>query len=92
MNQIIWSGAALSDLVRLHDFLATVNPRAAIKTVRTLTAAPQSLIEQPRLGERLSEFEGREVRRLVVGKYEMRYEIIGSTVSLLRIWHAREDR
>lgn len=29
----------------------------------------------PRIGERLEEFEPREVRRILVGHYEMRYEI-----------------
>ncbi|MEY4592360.1 MAG: hypothetical protein RIR18_1255 [Pseudomonadota bacterium] len=40
----------------------------------------------------LFEFEGREVRRLLVGDYEMRYEIQGSAVYILRLWHTRENR
>jgi hypothetical protein len=40
----------------------------------------------------LEEFEPREVRRILVGKYEMRYEIQESTIYILRLWHTREDR
>lgn len=29
--------------------------------------------------------------RLLVGHYEMRYEIQGSTIYMLRLWHTRED-
>ena len=92
MIALKWTSKAHSDLVRLHDFLAPVNPRAAARVVRALAAAPARLAEHPRLGERLDEFNPREVRRIIVGDYEMRYEIQSSTVYVLRLWHTREDR
>ena len=87
-----WTSKALTDLVRLHEFLAPINPSAAARTVQSLTAAPLRLLENPRIGEKLDEFEPREVRRILVGRYEMRYEIQESTVYVLRLWHTREDR
>lgn len=90
--ELQWTGKALSDLVRLHAFLAPVNPRAATQVIRSLTAAPARLIAHPRLGEKLEEFEPREVRRIFVGSYEMRYEIKQSVIYVLRLWHTREDR
>lgn len=90
--EIKWTAKALSDLTRLHAFLASVNETAAAQVVQALVAAPARLAVHPRLGERLEEFEPREVRRIVVGSYEMRYEIARSTVFILRLWHAREDR
>ena len=90
--ELKWTGKALSDLSRLHDFLAPVNRPAAERVVRSLTAAPARLLEHPRIGEKLEEFEPREVRRILVGQYEMRYEIRESTVYVLRLWHTREDR
>ncbi|RVH20388.1 type II toxin-antitoxin system RelE/ParE family toxin, partial [Sinorhizobium meliloti] len=53
---------------------------------------PARLLEQPRIGERLEEFDPREVRRILVGHYEIRYEIRQSTIYVLRLWHTREDR
>ena len=29
---------------------------------------------------------------MLVGQYEMRYEIRGESIYLLRLWHTREDR
>jgi len=29
---------------------------------------------------------------LLIGGYELRYEIQGSTIYLLRLWHTRENR
>jgi hypothetical protein len=51
---------------------------------------PVSLLANPRIGEQLFEFEQREVRRILVGHHEMRYEIQQSTLYRLRLWHARE--
>lgn len=90
--ELKWTSKALSDLTRLYEFLAIANQPAAARTVQQLTAAPTTLLNNPRIGEWLEEFEPRDVRRILVGHYELRYEIQGSTIYLLRLWHTREDR
>ena len=90
--ELKWTSKGLSDLARLHEFLAPVNPAAAARAVQSLTAAPLGLRGNPRIGLRLEEFDPREVRRMLVGSYEMRYEIQDDTIYILRIWHTREDR
>ncbi len=40
----------------------------------------------------LDGYSSREVRSLIIGDYEVRYEIAGNELLILRIWHAREDR
>lgn len=92
MIELKWTSKALSDLARLHDFLAAVNRPAAARAVQALVAAPSILLSNPRIGEQLFQFEPREVRKIVVGGYEVRYEIQGSVIYLLRLWHTREDR
>ncbi|HEX3484423.1 MAG TPA: type II toxin-antitoxin system RelE/ParE family toxin [Micropepsaceae bacterium] len=44
------------------------------------------------MGEKLEQYEPREVRRVLVARYEMGYEIIDGATVVLRIWHTREDR
>lgn len=90
--ELKWTSKALSDLVRLYEFLALANSAAAARTVQSLSAAPTSLLASPRIGEILEEFKPREVRRILVGSYEMRYEVQKSTLYVLRLWHTREDR
>ncbi|MEA1050874.1 type II toxin-antitoxin system RelE/ParE family toxin [Lamprobacter modestohalophilus] len=87
-----WTSKGLSDLARLYAFLAPVNPAAAARVVQSLTAAPVGLQVNPRIGERLDEFDPREVRSILVGRYEMRYEIQDGVIYILRIWHTREKR
>jgi plasmid stabilization system protein ParE len=90
--RLVWTGKASSDLARLHEFLAEVNPRAAAEVVRRLVAAPRRLATTPRVGEQLAEFEPREIRRVLAGDYEIRYEISEATVYVLRLWHTLENR
>ncbi len=90
--ELKWTSKALSDLARLYEFLAPIDKSAAARTVQMLSAAPAKLLESPRIGERLEEFDPREVRRILVGHYEMRYEIQQSKIYMLRLWHTREDR
>jgi plasmid stabilization system protein ParE len=87
-----WTGSARSDLVRLYEFLQAVNVPAAARVVRQLVAGAQRITSYPRLGARLTEFEPREVRRVLVADYEIRYEVAGSDICILRILHVREDR
>lgn len=90
--QLKWTRRALSDLTRLHQFLAPVNPQAAARTIVALAAAPDQLRQYPQLGERLEEFAPRDVRRILVGHYELRYEIRTDALYVLRLWHTREHR
>jgi len=90
--KIQWTSKASSDLVRLHEHLRPVAPDAAARVVQQLARAPDRLLEFPRIGEKLEAYEPREVRRIIVGDYELRYEIADATIFILRLWHSRENR
>lgn len=90
--KIQWTRQASLDVVRLHDHLRPVAPDAAARIVQQLSRAPDRLLEHPRIGEKLTTYEGREVRRIIVGDYELRYEIVEATIFILRLWHGRENR
>jgi len=90
--ELKWTSTAQSDLSRLNQFLASVNQGVAARTVQSLTAAPANLLTNLRIGERLEEFEPREVRRILIGNYEIRYVIQASAIYVLRLWPTRENR
>lgn len=90
--ELKWTSKALADLARLYEFLAPVNNTSAARAAQALTKASTILLTNPRIGEQLFQFEPREVRRILVGGYEVRYEIQGSAIYVLRLWHTREDR
>jgi len=90
--KIQWTSKGSSGLVRLHEHLRPVAPGAAARVVQQLAHAPNRLLDHPRIGEKLAAYEPREVRRIIVGNYELRYEIAAGTIFILRLWHCRENR
>ena len=87
-----WTDEAVSDLSRLYDFLAPTNPKAGARIVQSLVKKTGLLPHHPRIGEKLERYAPREIRRILIGLYEVRYEVDDSVIHILRIWHAREDR
>jgi plasmid stabilization system protein ParE len=90
--KVRWTSRANLDLKRLHDFLIDKSPSAAKRVAQPLGRAPERLKDFPRMGMRLEAYSDAEVRRIIVGDYEIRYEILGETVWILQLWHCREDR
>lgn len=90
--KIQWTTKASSDLVRLFEHLRPVAPDAATRLIQQLVRTPDKLLDFPRIGEKLETYEPREVRRIFVGNYELRYEIANATIFILRVWHGRENR
>jgi len=90
--QVFWTDHALQDLERLHAFLAKANAEAAAHVLQSLVVAPANLLTYSRMGPMLEKYEPREVRRLIVGSYEMHYELKVNSLHILRVWHTRENR
>jgi len=89
---IRWTPEARDDVDRLADFVAAHDPVRADEIEQELSEAPKRLLQFPRRGPRLSEFDSREVREYRVGDYLLRYELAGTDIVVLRFFHAREDR
>jgi plasmid stabilization system protein ParE len=87
-----WATSANRDLVRLHAFLAPVDPTAATRAVKRIMSGVKHIARHPHIGVRLDEFAPREVRKLVVGDYEIRYEVARADLFILRVSHVFEDR
>lgn len=80
-----WTNSAAGDLNRLHQHLRRVAPDAAARVARQLVQAAERLLEFPRLGEKLEAYASREVRRVFVGEYELRYEVPAAAIIVLRL-------
>ena len=85
-----FTARALDDLSRLRAFIAENNPQAARRISQVLRGSIRHLIDHPQMGEALDAPAG--VRRWVAGPYVVHYMIDGQTLTVLRIWHGREQR
>jgi toxin ParE1/3/4 len=89
--RLIFSRAAVHDLVRLREFIARHNPDAAQRVSRRLRGAIKGLVNNPQIGRPVPGLPG-EIRELIFGKYIARYEVRTNSLYVLRIWHGKEDR
>jgi plasmid stabilization system protein ParE len=92
MMRLHWTDDALADLDRLYDFLAVANPGAAERAVRMLLRVPNILTTHPAMGGRVEKPGHEDVRRLIVGAYEVRYRVSDQIVEILHVFHTRENR
>lgn len=90
--KIRWSFDARDDVDRLADFVAAYDPVRATEIEQELSQAPKRLLQFPRRGPRLSEFDPREIREFRVGRYLLRYELADTDILVLRFFHAKENR
>ncbi len=72
------------------SYIATNNPRAAIRFGEACVEHSRQLIVFPRLGRPYLATTHGEVRELVVSPYRLLYRVASddSTVTILRVWHA----
>lgn len=89
--KLIFSKAAVNDLVRLRDFIAQYSPEATQRIAQRLRGAIERLVDAPQIGRPVDNMPG-EIRDLIFGKYVVRYEFREQYPYILRIWHGKEDR
>jgi plasmid stabilization system protein ParE len=90
--EVLWSGPAIADLVRIRDHIAAEGrPMAARRLARRIRDGVDVLADHPRLGRTVPEFEGAGYREVIVATYRIVYELSGQRVVILRVWHSRRD-
>lgn len=93
MPRIIYSAAALRDLVRLRDFLLPKSSSAARRAGEAIRNGVRMLEQQPRLGrpvEGLPEAYREWVVAFGRDGYVVRYRLDDDVVTILAIRHGRE--
>jgi len=87
---LILSKRAKGDLVRLREFVERKNPDAAQGISTRLAGCLELLSDHPDIGHPYE--PDPRVLEWVEGNYIVHYTCANSTVFIVRIWHAREDR
>ena len=89
--KLVYSQDAVADLVRLRQFIAQHDPKAAARIAAGLIARMDALLAFPAMGRNVPQAPSPEsVRDLIVGKYVVRYAQLGSVLVVLRVWHQHE--
>jgi plasmid stabilization system protein ParE len=91
-----WLPEALSDLVRLRDFVRVHNPDAAQRVAKRIREAAHNLLGLPLIGRPVLNIDKPQLRDLFIAfgqaGYWMRYAVTDDQIIIVRVWHGREDR
>lgn len=90
--KVVFSRHFREDVEHFAAALELVSPSVAQRFESSLRLAVRRLAALPRVGPRIEGFEPRELRRLLIGDYELRYEIADGQLFVLRIFHVKENR
>jgi plasmid stabilization system protein ParE len=94
MPKLTWSASARKDLIRLYDFLEPINKPAAQKAFLTIVRSGRALQDYPEKGAAWQEdptFREWKIRHGQNG-YILRYKLTEDQITIIRVWHMREQR
>ena len=90
--KISYSPESINDLIRLREFIEIKNPQAAQRIARSIKKGIIQLKSFPYLGVKVEQAPNPDIiRDLIIGNYTARYLIRPEEISILRIWHHKEE-
>lgn len=90
MGRIRWSGPAGSDLARIEDYYAGIDPEFALHAIDAALDAAEFLLERPRAGPALNEGSLRKWR-VPDAPLLLIYQIESQGILIARVQHNRSD-
>jgi toxin ParE1/3/4 len=86
--RLTWTFRAVRELEDIVERIAQDSPLNARKVAVRAASRAQLLLDQPRQGRRLPEYDGeRELREIFVHRWRMIYEIIGDDIFIVALYH-----
>jgi toxin ParE1/3/4 len=87
MGKIRRSADAIDDLSAIWRYIAKDNPSAADRLLQEIDRALERIVRFPLIGESVDHLR-QGTRRVMVGNYQLFYELASSDIHLLRVYHA----
>ena len=90
--KVHYTPESIDDLKRLREFIAQNNPQVARRIAADLLEGVERLKEFPQIGLPVSRApDPRIIRDLFIGNYTVRYLLGDKRITVLRIWHHKEN-
>ncbi len=90
--KLFYSQESINDLIRLREFIEIKNPQAAKRIAQSIKKGINQLKSFPYLGVKVEQAPDPEIiRDIIIGNYTVRYLIRPKEITVLRIWHQKEQ-
>lgn len=91
MSQVRRSTRAKADLRSIHEYIATHNPPAAARVLRTIAERLDLIARNPKMGRSRPDIAP-AVRYIPVGRYNVYYMEFEGGIEVVRILHSARDQ
>ena len=90
--KLAYSAESINDLIRLREFIEIKNPQAAKRIAQSIKKNINQLKSFPYIGVKVEKApDPKLIRDLIIGNYTARYLIRPKEITVLRIWHHKEN-
>lgn len=89
--EIEWSNLALDDLQDIRDYIHKDSPYYATRFVELIFQSVDRLINFPKSGRIIPEYDQENWREIIVGDYRIMYLLKTQSVLVLAVMHCSRD-
>ena len=88
-HRVNWSRRALHDLESIAEYIAADSPTYAGIVVKKVVTQTQTLVNFPRAGRKVPEFDDDAIRELIVYSYRIIYRLQDEAVVIAAVIHGK---
>jgi toxin ParE1/3/4 len=86
--KVQWTENAISHLIAIYDYIAQDSPFYAQRMVDRLTRCSQQLVDFPRSGRMVPEYEEEDLRELIERPYRVIYRVRSDAIEIVAVIHS----
>jgi toxin ParE1/3/4 len=91
MSGLVWTSPAVSDLDAIYEFIANDSEYYASSFVEELIQQSEKLMEFPKMGRIVPEYNRKDIRELFFQSYRIIYQISENRILILTVIHGKRD-
>ena len=89
--KVLWTDSAVAQLQTIHDYLGQTSPDYAVRIVDRLTRRSIQIAAFPNSGRIVPEYERKEIREVIEGRYRIIYLVEVAQVQVLAVIHGARN-
>ena len=89
--KVVWTDEARAHLAGIHDFIKRDAPFYATQTIDKLTRRVEQLIDHPRSGRIVPNYDDENLRELIAHPYRLVYRIKPDRIDIIAVFHSAQQ-
>ncbi len=92
MLKVEWTNQALDKIEQISEFISLDSSSAATKWAELIFSKEKVLIDSPKIGRKVPEYNDESIREIIVGNYRLVYRIKEKYISIITVKNCKEKR